>query len=82
MADSRPQAPAAPSPQALQAPQQPVPEAQHVPQLNWSHSKSEFLGKPEEGAVAQLLRMNNWMDTHQFQEGKKSKDFEIGVFSQ
>ena len=46
-----------------------------MPQLNWSHFKPEFSGKPEENAEAHLLRMNDWMDTHQFQEGVKVQRF-------
>ena len=45
-------------------PTQPI---QHVPQLNWSHFKSEFTGKPEGDAETHLLRTNDWMDTHAFQ---------------
>ena len=59
--------PAVPTPQPLQVPQalqQPAKQAQHVPQLNWSHFKPEFLGKPEKDAKAHLLRMNDWIDTH------------------
>ena len=56
--------------------QLPIPSAQpvqpvHVPQLNWSHFKPEFAGKPEEDAEANLLRTNDWMDTHSFQEVDK-----------
>ena len=40
-------------------------------QLNWSHFKPEFSGKPEEDAEAHLLAMNDWIDRHQFQEGVK-----------
>ena len=43
----------------------------HVPQPNWSHFNPEFTGKPDEDAKAHLLRMNDWMDTHAFQEGIK-----------
>ena len=75
MADAGLQAPAAPAPQAPQAPQQHAQQAQHILQLNWSHFKPEFSGKPEEDAEAYLLRMNNWMDTHQFQEGVKVQRF-------
>ena len=39
--------------------------------MNWSHFKPEFLGKPEKDAEAHLLRMYDWMSTHQFQEGVK-----------
>ena len=62
--------PAPPAPQAAQALQQPVqlPVApdepvpaqpiQHMPQLNWSHFKPEFAGKPED-AEAHLLITND-----------------------
>ena len=43
--------------------------------LNWSHFKPEFSGKPEEDAEAHLLRTNDWMNTHQFQEGVKVQRF-------
>ena len=48
-------------------PIQPAP----MPQLNWSHFKPEFAGKPDEDAEAHLLRTNDWMDTHAFPEGFK-----------
>ena len=41
------------------------------PQLNWSHFKPDFSGKPDEGAEAYLLKTNDWMDTHAFKEGVK-----------
>ena len=42
-----PQAPQAPPALlALQAPQQPTKPVQHMPQLNWSHFKPKFSGKP------------------------------------
>ena len=77
MTDVGIQAPTVPAPQAPQAPQaqQPTQQVQHMPQLNWSHFKPEFSGKPEEDAKAHLFRMNDWMNTHQFQEGLKFKDF-------
>ena len=40
-------------------------------QLNWSHFGPEFLGKPEEDAKAHLLRMEDWMTTHDFPEDQK-----------
>ena len=43
--------------------------------LKWSHFKPEFSGKSEEDAEAHLLRTNNWMNTHQFQEGRKGQRF-------
>ena len=36
------------------------------PQLNWSHLKPEYAGKPDEDAEVHLHRTNNWMDTHEF----------------
>ena len=81
---------AAPAPQAPQAQQQPVqpvwlPVApfqpvstqpiQHIPQLNWSYFRPEFVGKPEEDVEAHLLRKNDCMDTHAFPEGVKVQQF-------
>ena len=48
---------------------------QHMLQLNWSHFKPEFAGKPEEDVEAHLLRTNDWMDIHQFPEGVKVQRF-------
>ena len=47
----------------------------YVPQLNWSHFKPEFAGKPDEDAEVHLLRMNHWMDMHAFQEGVRVQYF-------
>ena len=54
-----------------------VPRAQPgtLLQLNWSHFKPEFAGKLDEDAEAHLLRLNDWMDTHAFQEGVKVQMF-------
>ena len=52
-----------------------TPGAPHRPQLNWSHFKPEFAGKPEEDAEAHLLRMNDWMDTHNFPNNVKVQRF-------
>ena len=46
-----------------------------VPQLSWSYFKPEFSGKPEEDAVAHLLRTNDWMETHNFPDDTKVKRF-------
>ena len=67
-----PDASAHPAPQALQ---QPLQQTQQMPHLNWLHFKPEFSGKPEADAKAHLLRMNDWMNTHQFQEGEKVQRF-------
>ena len=55
------------SPIALGAPQR--------PQLNWSHFKLEFAGKPEEDVEAHLLRKNDWMDKHDFLDHIKVQRF-------
>ena len=87
MADAGP--PALPAPPAPPAPQAPAPQPQpvhpnllipaqpkqHMPQLNWSHVKPEFTGKPGEDVEAHLLRTNDWMDTHAFPEGVKVQHF-------
>ena len=52
-----------------------IPGAPPRPQLNWSHFKPKFAGKPEEDAEAHLLRMNNWMDTHDFPENVRVQRF-------
>ena len=54
------------------APQQPVP---HVPLLNWSHFKPKFSRKPDKDAEVHLLRTNDWMDTHRFQDNIKVQRF-------
>ena len=46
-----------------------------MPQLDWYHFNSEFRGKPDEDAEAHLLRTNDWMDTHAFQESVKVQRF-------
>ena len=46
-----------------------------VPQLSWSYFKPEFSGKPEEDAVAHLLRTNDWMETHNFPDDTKVRRF-------
>ena len=91
MADGGPPAPQPPpvvlpvvpcSPVQLSAsPAQPIiPGAQPIqpdamPQLNWSHFKYEFPGKPDKAVEVHLLRTNDWMDTHAFPEGVKVQHF-------
>ena len=43
----------------------------HLPLLNWSHFKPEFSRKSDKDAEAHLLRTNDWMDTHRFQDNVK-----------
>ena len=59
-------------PPALEALHLPAP---HVPLLNWSHFKPEYSGKPDEDIEAHLLRTNDWMDTHGFQDNVKVQRF-------
>ena len=71
-------APQMPAPQlTLAQPAQHTQQIQptHFPQLNCSHFKPEFAGKPEEDAEAHLLRTNDCMDTNVFQEGVKVQCF-------
>ena len=44
-------------------------------QLNWSHFKPDFSGKPEEDAEVHLLRTNDWMTTHDSPEDQKVRRF-------
>ena len=46
-----------------------------MPQLNWSHFKPEFAGKPDEDAEAHLLRTNDGIHMHAFAEGVKVQRF-------
>ena len=52
-----------------------VPAALQRPQLNWSHFKPKYAGKLEEDIEAHLLRTNDWMDTHDFQDHVKVQRF-------
>ena len=52
-----------------------VPGVPQRPQLNWSHFKPKYAGKLEEDVEAHLLRMNDWMDTHNLQEQVKVQRF-------
>ena len=60
-------------------PPQPVPalpiQPAHMSQLNWSHFKPEFTGKPNEDGEAHLLKTNDWMDMHAFMKGVKVQHF-------
>ena len=52
-----------------------VPAVPQRPQLNWSHFKHKYTGKPYEDAEAHLLRTNDWMDTHEFPDQVKVQRF-------
>ena len=88
MADAppAPPAPTVPVPLPVIAPVQlPIPPGQPisaqpiqqacVQRLHWLHLKPEFTGKPGEDAEAHFHRMNDWIDTHAFQEGVKVQHF-------
>ena len=78
-----PQVPQVPQ-QTLQPIQQPVSDQptptqqiQNIPQLNWSHFKPEFSGKPDKDVEVHLLRTNDWMDTCAFLERVKVQCFAL-----
>ena len=66
--------------QPQQPPENPfdIMQSQNPPQLhhfNWSYFKLEFLGKTEEDAVANPLKTNDQMETHNFPEDTKVRRF-------
>ena len=65
-----PQEPGNPNPLPVQLP---APMANN--QLNWSHFRPKFLGKPEEDVEAHLLRTEDWMVTHDFPDDQKVRWF-------
>ena len=52
-----------------------MPAVPQRPQLNWSHFKPEYAGKPDVDAEVHLLKTNNWMDTHKFPDQVKVQRF-------
>ena len=60
-------------------PMQPQNPPFQVPQFNWSYFKPEFSGKPDEDAVAHLLRTSDWMETHNFPQEAKVQRFYLTV---
>ena len=78
MAEAGLQAQDIPAPPVPQAPQLPIQLAQQTSllvNLNWSHFKPEFSGKPDEDGEAHFLRTNDWMSTHYLWEGIKVQRF-------
>ena len=51
-------------------------------QLNWSHFKPDFSGKPKEDAEAHLLRTMDWMTTHDFPDDQKVRRFCLTLFGE
>ena len=75
-APANPAGPFMPVPNLLQPfPYQPTHQIIHHQMINWCHFKPEFVGKPEEDAEAHLLRTNDWMRTHNFDEDVKVQRF-------
>ena len=71
-----PTGPLVPVPNLLQPfPYQPGPQIIYQQMINWCHFKPEFAGKAEEDAEAHLLRTNDWMGTHDFDEDVKVHRF-------
>ena len=58
--------------QAIQVLQQLV---LHMLSLNWAHFKPKFSREPGEDTDAHLLRVNDWADTHRFQDNDKVQTF-------
>ena len=52
-----------------------VPAVPQRPQLNWSHFKLKYAGKPDEDVEVHLLRTNDWMDTCEFLDQVKVQRF-------
>ena len=52
-----------------------APAVPQRPQLNWSHFKPKYAGRPDEHVEAHLLMMNNCMDTHEFPDQVKVQIF-------
>ena len=70
--------PPVPAPQLHSAPapgQPAVPPAHVGYQLNWSHFRPEFTGRPEEDVEAHLLHTNDWMNTHNFPGDERVQRF-------
>ena len=58
------------------APADVAPVSQFIYQ-NWIGKKPEFTGKPEEDVESHLLSMRDWMEVHNFPEGKKVRCFRV-----
>ena len=56
-------------------PNQPAPQIIHQQMINWSHFKPEFAGRPEEDTEVHLLRTNDCMRTHNFEDSMKVQRF-------
>ena len=57
-------------------------EAPQRPQLNWSHFKPKYMGRPDEDAEAHLLMTNDWVATHKFLEQVKVQRFCLTLVGQ
>ena len=78
------QVPAAQIPAPQPVPAQPAP-AGLVPQIiyqNWIGKKPEFSGKPEEDVESHLLSTRDWMEAHNFPEGKKVRHFRVTLIGE
>ena len=71
-----------------QEPNNPNPLPEHTPipmannQLNWSHFKPDFSGKPEEDMEVHLLRTNDWMTTHDFPNDQRVRRFHLTLLGE
>ena len=71
-------------PQQPQQLQQPViPSVPSIPvppsamTMNWSYFKPEFSGQPEEDTETHIVRMIDWMETHNFAAGQRVQRFPL-----
>ena len=60
----------------------PTQQGKQAVQLNWSHFKPEFSGKPDKDAEAHLLCTNDWMNVHHFMEGVKVQIFYLTLLEE
>ena len=81
----------APAPSPAQPVPQPVPATLAppgvgpIPQIfyqNWIGKKPEFSSKPEEDAESHLLSTRDWMEVHNFPEGKKVRHFRVTLIGE
>ena len=64
----------APPTQLIISPTQPI-HPGPMTEINWSHFKPEFAGKPDEDVEAHLIRTKDQMDTNAFEEGIRVQNF-------
>ena len=74
--------PAQPVPQPVSAQRAPAGVIPQIFYQNWIGKKPEFSGKPEEDAESHLLNTRDWMEVHNFPEGKKVRCFRVTLIGE